>query len=250
MQRNKLLSIIAGVVVLVAIVAGIDSAAQVGTGQVGVVTNLGKVTGRELGEGLSFTVPFVEEVTIYDTRVQKEDNKSWAATKDLQQVSSTIVLNYHLKRDMVSEMHQSVGKEFASKIIDPALSETFKAAAAEFNAGDLITNRAVIKDKVVAQLQDRLEKRGIVVDDVSITDFSFSDEFTKAVESKQAAQQDAERAKFKLEAAKTDAEAQRAQAETLTDAYLRKMAIEKWDGKSVPQALGGNTFLGLNFAKP
>jgi regulator of protease activity HflC (stomatin/prohibitin superfamily) len=77
-----------------------------------------------------------------------------------------------------------------------------------------------------------------LVDDVSITNFKFSDSFAKAIEEKQVAQQNAERAKFNLEAAQTDAQAQAAQAQTLSDAYLKKLAIEKWDGK-MPTAMGG-----------
>lgn len=67
----------------------------------------------------------------------------------------------------------------------------------------------------------RLGKYGILVDDVSITNFKFSDSFAKAIEEKQVAQQNAERAKFNLEAAQTDAQAQAAQAQTLSDAYLK-----------------------------
>ena len=86
------------------------------------------------------------------------------------------------------------------------------------------------------------QPRGIVVEDVSLTDFKFSESFSQAIEDKQVAQQNAERAKFNLEAAKTDAEAQAAQSESLSAEYLQLKAIEKWDGK-MPQAVGGNGLL-------
>lgn len=238
--------LIAGVV-LVVIVAGVFSAVRmVGTGKIGVVTQYGRVTGRELTEGLSVVAPFgVNSVSVYDIKVQKEVADTQAATKDLQDVTAEVVLNYHLNRGQVSKIHQTVGALYKDRVISPALSETFKSASAKYNASELITERAVLKKDVYDQLRDRLEKYGVVVDDVSITNFRFSDSFAKAIEDKQVAQQNAERAKFNLEAAQTDAQAQAAQAQTLSDNYLRKLAIDKWDGKMPSTVAGDGTVFSI-----
>ena len=155
------------------------------------------------------------------------------------------MLNYHLNRGEVSKIHQTVGAQYKDKVVSPALSETFKSASAKYNASELITERALLKKDVYDQLRDRLEKYGIVVDDVSITNFRFSDSFAKAIEDKQVAQQNAERAKFNLEAAQTDAQAQAAQAQTLSDNYLRKLAIDKWDGKMPSTVAGDGTVFSI-----
>lgn len=232
--------VIGGIVVAVVLFALLTAVRTIGTGQVGVVTQYGKVTGRELDEGLSVVAPFgVNSVATYDIKVQKEVADTQAATKDLQDVTAEVVLNYHLNRGEVSKIHQTVGVLYKDKVISPALSETFKSASAKYNASELITERAILKKDVYDQLRDRLGKYGIVVDDVSITNFKFSDSFAKAIEDKQVAQQNAERAKFNLEAAQTDAQAQAAQAQTLSDNYLRKLAIDKWDGK-MPQTVAGD----------
>lgn len=218
----------------------------VDTGKVGVVTQYGQVTGRELNEGLSLVWPFgINDVSIYDVKVQKEIADTQAATKDLQDVTAEVVLNYHLNRGEVSKIHKTVGEFYKDRVITPALSETFKGASAKFNASELITERAVLKKDVYDQLKDRLSKYGIVVDDVSITNFKFSDSFAKAIEDKQVAQQNAERAKFNLEAAQTDAQAQAAQAQTLSDNYLRKLAIDKWDGKMPSTVAGDGTVFSI-----
>lgn len=228
------------IVVIIALIGVFSGIRRVDTGKIGVVTQYGRVTGRELTEGLSFVAPYgVNDVSTYDIKVQKEVADTQAATKDLQDVTAEVVLNYHLNRGEVSKIHQSVGELYKDKLISPALSETFKSASAKYNASELITERAVLKKDVFDQLRDRLEKYGIVVDDVSITNFKFSDSFAKAIEDKQVAQQNAERAKFNLEAAQTDAQAQAAQAQTLSDNYLRKLAIDKWDGK-MPQTVAGD----------
>lgn len=242
LQQNKKRSLFIAVI-LIAVIGIFSSIKVVGTGQVGVVTMYGKVTGRELGEGIAMVLPFgIERVSIYDIKVQKQAVTSTAASKDLQDVSSEIVLNYNLERGSVSKVHQTIGIYYVDKIVTPAINEIFKAASAEYTAAELITQRSQLKTKAQQALAARLQKYGINVSELSIVDFKFSANFSRAIEEKQVAQQNAERAKFNLEAAKTDAEAQRAQSQTLTSEYLQKQAIEKWDGKMPTYIGGGSVF--------
>lgn len=242
MKRNM---IVLGIVAGIAILALITSIKVIGTGQVGVVTQYGKVTGRELDEGLSLILPFgINRVTIYDVKLQKQTVDSKAASKDLQDVSSQIVLNYNLRRDSISKLHQTIGRTYEDKVITPAINEVFKAASAKYTASELISKRNELKSMTQEIISERVEKYGISVDELSITNFEFSPNFAKAIEDKQVAQQNAERAKFNLEAAKTDAEAQKAQSETLSQEYLQKQAIEKWDGK-MPEYLGGGAVFNI-----
>jgi len=236
---------IGSIIAILLLITFFTSIRMVGTGQVGVVTQYGRVTGRELTEGLSFVLPWgVNNVTIYDIKVQKESVVSTAASKDLQDVSSEIVLNYTLERGSVSTVHQTIGVLYVDKIITPAINEVFKSASAEYTASELITQRSELKAIAQKGLSERLAPYGIKVSELSIVDFKFSDNFSKAIEEKQVAQQNAERAKFNLEAAYTDAEAQKAQSETLTAEYLQKQAIEKWDGK-LPTYLGSGTVFNI-----
>lgn len=241
-RKKKLIIIVATVVVVLAVLSSVK---VVGTGQVGVVTQYGRVTGRELDEGMSIVLPFgVNKVTMYDIKLQKQTVDSKAASSDLQDVSSQIVLNYNLRRDNISHLHQTIGDAYEDKVITPAINEVFKAAAAQYNASELISKRNELKAETQKIISERLEKYGITVDELSITNFEFSPNFSKAIEDKQVAQQNAERAKFNLEAAKTDAEAQKAQSETLSQEYLQKQAIEKWDGK-MPEYLGGGAVFNI-----
>lgn len=240
---KKWLWLIVPVVVLWGLLTAVRA---IGTGQIGAVTQYGQVTGREVNEGLAFVLPFgINSITVYDIKVQKEVADTQAATKDLQDVTAEVVLNYHLNRGEVSKIHQTIGAQYKDRIVTPALSETFKGASAKYNASELITERAAVKKDVYDQLNARLGKYGIVVDDVSITNFKFSDSFAKAIEEKQVAQQNAERAKFNLEAAQTDAQAQAAQSQTLSDAYLRKLAIEKWNGIMPTTVAGDGTVFSI-----
>ena len=237
--------LIGAIIAILAIITLLTSIRVVGTGQIGVVTQYGRVTGRELTEGLSLVAPWgINNVSIYDIKLQKESVVSTAASKDLQDVSSEIVLNYNLERGSVSKVHQTIGVLYVDKVITPAINEIFKAASAEYTASELITQRSELKTIAQKKLSERLSPYGIKVSELSIVDFKFSDNFSKAIEEKQVAQQNAERAKFNLEAAYTDAEAQRAQSESLTAEYLQKLAIDKWDGK-LPTYLGDGTVFNI-----
>lgn len=241
--RRRLVLIVA--VIVLGLWGFFSGVRQIGTGQVGVVTRYGQVTGRELHEGLHVVLPFgVEQVAVYDVKVLRSTDQVNAASKDLQDVSSTLAVNYRVDATRVKEVHQKIGVNYVEKVLDPATQEVFKATSAKFSAQELITNRAEVKAEAFKEIRDRLEKYGIVVDDLSIVDFKFSDSFTKAIEDKQVAQQNAERAKFNLEAARVDAEAQSAQAATLSPLYLQKQAIDKWDGK-MPTYMGDGTVFNI-----
>lgn len=211
----------------------------IGTGHVGVVTQFGKVTGRELDPGISLVAPWpFQNVWVTSTQIQKEQADADAASNDLQQISTTVVLNYHLERGSISAIYQNIGAEYKARIIEPAIQEAVKATTAQYSASDLLTKRADVKEATRNVLNSRLKPRGIEVDDLSIVNFSFSDEFNRAIESKQVAQQDAERAQFNLQKAELDAKAQEVQKNSLTQEILTKQAIDKWDGH-MPQYVGG-----------
>lgn len=252
-SKRVVKAVIFGVVTLLLLITLLSSMRSVDTGEVGVVTRYGKVTGRELGEGFSWVAPWgINNVTVYDVKTQKEQvDGIAAASKDLQDVKGTVVLNYELQRGEVSKIHQTVGKDYKDKLITPALNEVFKATTSQYTAQELITRRPEVKEEIVKQLTDRLKKYGITVQDVSLTNFEFSVAFNQAIESVQIANQKVAQAQQELAQAKIDAEktvtqaqaqadAQRAQQQTLTSELLEKMWIEKWDGKLPTTNAGSN----------
>ncbi len=221
------------------LILALSSIRFVDTGEIGVVTRLGKVTGRELPEGAHLVWPFgVEQVAIYDIKIQKETEEARSSSRDLQDVNSTLTLNYRLEAGRIKDIHQTIGQDYQIKLITPAVQEVFKASSAKFSASELITQRAEVKEDAQSLLAERLGEFGIIVDELSITNFEFSETFTRAIEDKQIAEQNAQRALFNLDAARTDAEAQQVQAETLSPLFLQKEAIDKWNGE-LPQFLGG-----------
>jgi regulator of protease activity HflC (stomatin/prohibitin superfamily) len=227
----------------------------VDAGERGVVLRFGEVS-RVVEPGLRFKMPFAETVVRMTVRVQKGTTKTEAASKDLQVVQTTMVLNYNLEPSKAGEMYSTIGLNYGEKVIEPVVKESFKAAAARYTAEELISKREALKTEVRNYLRDQLVKFGITVVELSITDFEFSQEFNRAIESKQTAEQHALRAKRDLDrikveaqqkvaAAQAEAEALRLQRQVISPELVKlrqieaqMKAIDKWDGK-LPNVTGG-----------
>lgn len=253
--------VVVGAVLLFLLIILFSSFQVIGAGERGVLfSKLSGVRNVNLGEGLHFKIPLVEEIIPIDVKVQKSQTDARAASKDLQNVSSTIAVNFHIDPAAAQKVYQEIGLSFKERVIDPAVQEAVKSVTAHFTAEELITRRAEVKDAIKSNLSERLMKFNIIVDEFSIVNFDFSHEFNVAIEAKQTAEQSALKAKrdldrIKIEAeqrvtqARAEADGQRLQRETLTPILLQLRAIEKWDGK-LPQVSGGATpFIDINSLK-
>jgi prohibitin 2 len=238
---------------------------QIGAGERGVVLNFGAVQKTVLGEGLHFRVPIMQKIARMDVKVQKATTDAAAASSNLQDVSSTVAINYHIVPDKANIVYQSLGIEFKERIIDPAVQEVVKAVTARYTAEELITKRSAVSDAMKLNLTERLISNNIAVDAFSIVGFSFSKIFMEAIESKQTAEQlamkaqrDLERIKIEAEqkvaAARAEAESLRLQKENISPDLieLRKIeanlkAIDKWNG-ILPQVTGAGAvpFIGVS----
>jgi regulator of protease activity HflC (stomatin/prohibitin superfamily) len=233
----------------------------VGAGQVGIVTRFGEVH-RTADSGVTVKLPWpVERLTKMNIQVQKEEQDSAAATSDLQDVNAKLALNYALEGSSALKVYKEIGKDYKNRVVIPAVQESFKAATAQYTASELLTKRAEVKGKAYEVIKSRLEKYGIRVVDLNVVNFSFSAEFTKAIEAKQVAQQQAQQAAFSVEKAENNAKATIAEArgraeyqrivqESLTPETLQRLALDKWDGK-MPQVVSGGTgnIFGINLTR-
>jgi prohibitin 2 len=220
------------------------------TGHRGVVLKFSQVTGETKGEGLHFIVPVFNTVKQLSVQTQKIEDSTLAYSKDIQSVETTIALNYHIHPDNVGNLYQDVQKDFEHVLIHPSIEESVKATTAKFTAQELIEKRPLVKDEIKLALEERLNKY-FVVDDFSIVNFAFNEEFEEAVEEKQIAQQTALKAendllrieieaKQVIESAKAEAESIRIQGNALRNnpGLVDLKAVEKWDGELPVYMLG------------
>ncbi len=256
-NQNVLLAI-GFVVALLILLAAAGPVVVVGAGFRGVLMNFGQVQDEILGEGLHWRIPIMQEIKQLSVRVQKTDILAQVGSKDLQEVKLDVAVNWHIDPNKVNKVYQNVGDEeqIVNRILIPAVGEVVKAAAAKKNAEEILTKRPELKAEIDANLDDRLLNYGIVLDSVSLLDVQFTKEFAEAIEQKQIAEQEAQRAVYiaqkaareaeaEVNRARGRAEAQRLLQETLTPAVLQNKALEVWDGK-FPLVYGGGALPFIN----
>ncbi len=230
----------------------------VGAGYRGVVMNFGKVQDTILDEGLHFRIPVMTDIKQLSVRVQKTDILAQVGSKDLQDVKLDVAVNWHIDPLKVNKLYQNVGDEtqVINRILIPAVGEVVKAAAAKKNAEEILTKRPELKAEIDDNLDERLGNYGVILDSVSLLDVDFSTEFANAIEQKQIAEQEAQRAAYIAQKAEREAEAEvnraRGRAEsqrllqmTLTPEVLQNKALEAWDGR-LPTVYGGQPLPFLN----
>ena len=181
---NKLRIAAVVITVIVIIVITIESVATVQAGYRGVVLYLGAVEDRVLGEGVHIVTPFVEQVIQMEVRTQKFEAEASAASKDLQEVKTVIALNYRIDPQQVNKIYQLLGITYQDRVISPTIQESVKASVAKFNAEELITKRENAKDVIAQAIRTTLVANNIVVQNIFITDFQFSQSFADQIEQK------------------------------------------------------------------
>jgi regulator of protease activity HflC (stomatin/prohibitin superfamily) len=227
--------VIIGFIILVVVLAA--SVKIVEAGHRGVLLNFGAVdTSASLNEGIHFVVPFRDNVVQLEVRTQKIVENAASASRDLQDVSTQVALNYHVDPSTAQTLFQQLGFDYASRVVSPAIQESVKQVTARYNAENLITNRESVKGEIETQIEQRLGPYGIDVETISITEFQFSEQFRRAVEAKVEAEQRALQATNDLR--RIEIEAQQAEARAIGEQQANIARAEGVRQAAVLQAQG------------
>mmetsp|Transcript_9816 Transcript_9816/g.14360 ORF Transcript_9816/g.14360 Transcript_9816/m.14360 type:complete len:319 (+) Transcript_9816:62-1018(+) len=147
-------------------------------------------------EGLNFNIPWFERPITYDIRTRPCNLQTLTGSKDLQMVTIGVRVLHKPDPKSLVWMYRRLGKNYDERILPSLMNEVAKAVVARYNANELLSKREKVSSDISKELALRARKFNVLLEDVSITHLSFSPEYAKAVEAKQVAQQDAERAKY------------------------------------------------------
>ncbi|KAH0537671.1 Prohibitin-1, subunit of the prohibitin complex (Phb1p-Phb2p) [Glutinoglossum americanum] len=205
-----------------------------------------------VNEGTHFLIPWLQKSIIYDVRTKPRNISTTTGSKDLQMVSLTLRVLHRPDVKMLPKIYQSLGQDYDERVLPSIGNEVLKAIVAQFDAAELITQREAVSNRIRTDLLKRAQEFNIALEDVSITHMTFGKEFTKAVEQKQIAQQDAERARFIVEKAEQERQANviRAEGEAESAETISKAVAKAGDGlimirrieasREIAQTLAGN----------
>lgn len=205
-------------------------------GHVGVVKRFGAVQREPLAEGLHFKRPFMDQVEQIDVRLRPSHNKATAASKDLQTVTTEVTVTYSVNGELAPLAFQRIGRTQAvsTTVVEPAIQECVKAVTAQFTAEELVTKRDVVKQQIQEALTGFIDRTlrekeltgAINIANIAITDFSFSDEFNRAIEAKVKAEQQALQARNEKTMRVTQAEAAAAERKLAAEAAAYTIEVE------------------------
>jgi regulator of protease activity HflC (stomatin/prohibitin superfamily) len=218
--------ILTGVVGLTALVSVISACTKVDTGCTGIRTYFGSVQEDTYDAGFHLKVPFVEKVVDINNKVQKVEVDADSTSKDLQAVSSTLAVNYHLAKEASVSMYKNIGLTYEDTILQPAIQEATKSVMARYKAEELIQKRSEVSNEVMGEIAEKVSDYGIIVDEFNITNFSFSTAFNDAIEQKLVAEQNKIKAQTENEQRVASAEADASEAKARAEGEAESARIK------------------------
>jgi regulator of protease activity HflC (stomatin/prohibitin superfamily) len=264
-------AVVVFLLVLLAVMVG--SVRVVPVGHALVIFNTITTSFRLSRQGVTFVWPVISQTQQYDLRrieytMSKaagegrradSDDSLWSPTQEGLQVGIDITVWHHLEPTRVVDIHQKIGPDYEEKIIRPAVRSVIRMVISEYGVMEVYSaKRARIQDEINTKLKLLVEKDGFIIDEVVLRDVRFTDEFTKAIEAKQVAQQSAEQMKYVLEKEQREAERKvieaqgRAKAiETINEAlrqnpnYIRYLYVDKLSDKISVIVSDQNTIMDL-----
>lgn len=241
--------------------------ATVQAGHVGVVERFGQVRESTLQPGFHLTSYF-EHVRPVDIRTQRHNYQTEAFSSDIQQVGLSIAVNENVSPEAAYKLYTTVGMNYLDNLLEPRLMENTKVVISKYTAESLIANREKLSSEVLVKMQTDMAQYGIYVSAISIENIDFTDAYEAAIEAKQVATQEKQRAKTvqeqqtmeteqkaaraKIEAqaaadvakinadaeayavkiqAEAQAEANKKINESLTNELINYNQVNRWDGK-------------------
>lgn len=268
---------IIGIVACIIIII-VSCVSYVPTGYTGIVTTFGKVHDEVLDAGLNFHAPW-DNVIKMDNREQRITFNLEAFSKDIQQVDVQGSINYNIDKSTAMNLYKDVGTNYSEILIGPRINEDVKIIIARYTAENLIESRQKAADAIYELIKSELAPKGINVISFAIENIDFTDAFESAVEAKQVATQEKQKAQTQQEqqtmeatqaaerqriAAQAEADVKKIDADA--DAYATKIKAEaeaeandkinksltdqlisynqmlRWDGK-LPTFMGGDSMI-------
>lgn len=205
------------VILVVLFILLMSSTTSIPTGNVGILTLFGRVTGETLGEGIHLVNPLksVQKLSIQTQSVK--ESASVPSNEGLMLALDTSLL-FHLDRDKAAEVYQTVGADYADKIVEPMLRSEIRASTSSHTANALYTNaRELVQQQIQDNLTKQLAPHGVIVENVLLRDVQLPAMLKGSIEAKQQAEQDALRMNFVLDKEKREAERKRIEAQGIAD---------------------------------
>lgn len=175
--------------------------------------------------GLHFKAPFIDSVVDVSVQTMRADmDHVTAYSKDVQQSTSAVAINFNLSPSSVLEVYSELGLDYANKVLEPSVMRRFKEAFGLYTAAEIVRKRDELATKITDLVRADMKAYGIAVETVQIRNIDFSDTYEQAIETAAKAEADVKKETQLLEQVKVSSQRQVAEAEAAAKA--RKLAAD------------------------
>ena len=245
--KQQIISVVAGIGALAVLGLALGTSYTVKTGEVAIVSKFGKIVDVK-GDGLHFKTPIIMSKDIMVVRNTTYDfSKVEVSTKDMQTISLDLKIQVEITDPEL--VYRNFRNNYVQAYVTPVAYESIQSVIAQYNIQDFVSKRQEVSNRMLESMKNKFKENGFNIRSINIVNHDFSDAYEKAIERTKIAEQDkitAEKEYEKqLEIARKKKEIALAlkeekeiviktmemEANTLNDKVLKKMFIEKWDGK-------------------
>jgi len=179
-------------------------------------------------EGTHILIPVIQRPIIIDVRTKPREILSITGTKDLQMVNLKMRVLWRPVVEELPRLYRELGTDFDERVLPSIGNEVLKSVVAQYNAEELLSKRAEVSGRIKTEMMKRAAHFHLTLEDVALTHLTFGHEFTKAIEAKQVASQEAERQQWIVEKAEQERQAVVTRAEGEAEAAtIITAAMEK-----------------------
>ncbi len=208
-------------------------------GQTGVKADFGKIRNEPLGTGWHWFITLVTWIETWNVKTQEIKETSAVPSSEglISALDVSVLFNVPIEKAV--HVRKTIGRNYGSTVLEPYVRESIRNVVSGYPVKALYSEdgRHEIGQKILQFLRDKLDERGIVIQDVLLRDVRLPAIFSQSIEAKLKTEQEALQKEFELQKAKKDAEIAVARAEgiaksnliiaeSITDKYLRYRWVE------------------------
>ncbi|MFA5060212.1 MAG: prohibitin family protein [Candidatus Omnitrophota bacterium] len=208
-------------------------------GQGGIKADFGKIADEPLGTGWHFFIPMFSWIERWDIKtLELQETANVPSSEGLISQLDISVL-YNVPKENIVKVRKTIGRHYVATVIEPYVRESIRNIVSGYEVKALFSDdgRNKIGKGMLNFLKEKLEPRGINVQDVLLRDVRLPSVFSDSIQQKLKTEQEAQQKQFELQKAKMDAEIAVAKAKgvaesnqiiagSISDNYLRYLWIE------------------------
>ncbi len=195
--------------------AGFMGLTVIEDGESGVRADFGKIMDQPVSTGWHFYIRVFTWIEKWSIKTQ--EIKETAQVPSSEGLISTLDVSiiYNTPADQVVKVRKTIGRNFRETILEPYVREAIRNTISGYEVKALYSeqSRKEIGEKIAMFLKEKLEPRGIMVQDVLLRDVRLPAAFAQSIEVKLKTEQESLQKQFELVKAKKDAEIEVARAE-------------------------------------